>query len=278
MAETQVVEALERLVTAAVGLTTTVLGEVSVAGELTLPQWRILVVVTGSDGSRVGEVASKVGISLPAASRLVRRLERRGFVTADRDEGDRRATNVRPTEEGLRLWQEVVGRRRRRLVAALDFLEEPLPAGFGADSSGSRERWRGTADGAGASTAAPLRATCQPSGRRPPELNGCQFRFQPGLQGWHDQPPLGPPPVDQTARLSGPIVPASRRDAASRCSGMPTAPAASATDPPTATKAARTSTCWAVGARGCEPRGYPSLIGVADAGLTRLHVPDRARR
>jgi DNA-binding MarR family transcriptional regulator len=131
VADTQVVEALERLVAAAVGLTTTVLGEVSVAGELTLPQWRILVVVTRSDGSRVGEVAGKVGVSLPAASRLVRRLERRGLVTAARDEDDRRATIVRPTEKGLRLWEDVVGRRRRRLVAALDVLEEPLPTGFG---------------------------------------------------------------------------------------------------------------------------------------------------
>ena len=40
MADAQVVEALERLVTAAVGLTTVVLGEAGVASELTLPQWR----------------------------------------------------------------------------------------------------------------------------------------------------------------------------------------------------------------------------------------------
>jgi DNA-binding MarR family transcriptional regulator len=131
VADAQVVEALERLVTAAVGLTTVVLGEVSAAGELTLPQWRILVVVAQSDGSRVGEVASRIGVSLPAASRLVRRLERRGLVTATRDERDRRATNVRPTEAGLRLWEDVAGRRRRRLAAALDALHEPLPEGFG---------------------------------------------------------------------------------------------------------------------------------------------------
>lgn len=59
MADAQVVEALERLVTAAVGLTTVVLGEAGVASELTLPQWRILVVVAESDGSRVGEVAGR---------------------------------------------------------------------------------------------------------------------------------------------------------------------------------------------------------------------------
>jgi DNA-binding MarR family transcriptional regulator len=131
VADAQVVEALERLVTAAVGLTTIVLGEAGVASELTLPQWRILVVVAESDGSRVGEVAGRIGVSLPAASRLVRRLERRGLVTATRDERDRRATNVRPTEAGLRLWEDVAGRRRRRLAAALDALHEPLPAGFG---------------------------------------------------------------------------------------------------------------------------------------------------
>lgn len=52
-------------------------------------------------------------------------------MTATRDERDRRATIVRPTESGLRLWEDVAGRRRRRLAAALDVLEEPLPAGFG---------------------------------------------------------------------------------------------------------------------------------------------------
>jgi len=131
VADARVVEALERLVTAAVGLTTVALGEAGVASELTLPQWRILVVVAQSDGSRVGEVAARIGVSLPAASRLVRRLERRGLVTAIRDERDRRATIVRPTEAGFRLWEDVAGRRRRRLVAALEVLQEPLPAGFG---------------------------------------------------------------------------------------------------------------------------------------------------
>jgi DNA-binding MarR family transcriptional regulator len=131
MADVQVVDAVEQLAAAAVGLTTLALSEADVGTELTLQQWRILAVVARSGEARVGEAACGIGAGLPAASRLVRRLERRGLVTTARDERDRRATLVRPTEAGLRLWGDVAGRRRRRIAAAIDSLDEPLPEGFG---------------------------------------------------------------------------------------------------------------------------------------------------
>ena len=127
VADTRTVGAIERLVTAAVGLTTRTLAQARVASDITLPQWRALVVVAQADGIRVGEIGARVGLGLPAASRLVRRLERRGLVTTERDERDRRATVVRPTDRGRRLWRDVEEHRCRLIEAMLDARTEPLP-------------------------------------------------------------------------------------------------------------------------------------------------------
>jgi len=53
---------------------------------------------------------------------------------------------------------------------------------------------------------------------------------------------------------------------------MPTRAAASATEPPAATNAARTSACRAVGVPGSEPRRWPSLT---EGWLTRAHPAAR---
>jgi DNA-binding MarR family transcriptional regulator len=128
MADPRLVEALEGLVVGAVGLTTVALAEFAPAADLTLPQWRALLVVSRADGVRVGEVGERVGMALPSASRLVRRLERRGLVTTARDETDRRGTIVRPTAAGLQLWRSMVGYRRQLIADLLDALPAPLPA------------------------------------------------------------------------------------------------------------------------------------------------------
>src|SRR5664279_6626766 len=72
---------LERIAVGAVGLTTRALAEADTGFELTFPQWRALLVLgAGDDGARIGEVATRVGVTVPATSRLLRRLERRGLV------------------------------------------------------------------------------------------------------------------------------------------------------------------------------------------------------
>lgn len=126
MAERRVVEALERLVVGAVGLTTASLGRTGVASELTLPQWRALVVVARTDGVRVGEVAARVGVTLSSASRLIRRLERQGLVMTERDERDRRATIVRATPAGRITWEGLVEHRRQLIDGLLESLPKPL--------------------------------------------------------------------------------------------------------------------------------------------------------
>lgn len=115
-------DALDRLARGAVGLTAASL-VVGDRADLTIAQWRGLAVVAAAapEPTRVGEVAARLGMSLPSASRLVRRLERHGLVSASRDERDRRVTLVSATTEGRRLHDVVV---RHRRAAMRDLLRD----------------------------------------------------------------------------------------------------------------------------------------------------------
>lgn len=128
MTDTSIVEAVERLSVEAVGVTTLALMRVDPDLELTLRQWRALVVIESTrSGLRVGEIAARLGSSGPSSSRLVRRLEERGLVEAKRDESDRRATLVRLTAAGERLRTALVEQRRDLIRGALS--TRPLPPG-----------------------------------------------------------------------------------------------------------------------------------------------------
>lgn len=128
---------LERIAVGAVGLTTRALARANAGFELTFPQWRaILVLGEGADGARIGEVAVRVGGTLPATSRLLRRLERRGLTALAVDEQDRRATRARLTERGRVVREAILAHRRavlREVVAALhDAGQLDLPRGLAA--------------------------------------------------------------------------------------------------------------------------------------------------
>jgi DNA-binding MarR family transcriptional regulator len=114
---------LERIVVGAVGLTTRSLASADAGFELTFPQWRaILVLGEHDDGARIGEVAARVGGTLPATSRLLRRLERRGLTTLAVDERDRRATRARLSDRGQAVRAAILEHRRatlREVAAAL---------------------------------------------------------------------------------------------------------------------------------------------------------------
>jgi DNA-binding MarR family transcriptional regulator len=66
---------------------------------------------------RIGEVARLVGVTLPATSRQLRRLERRGLVTVRRDSRDRRAALASLTEEGRTARAAILEYRRARIAA-----------------------------------------------------------------------------------------------------------------------------------------------------------------
>ncbi len=116
----RIVEAVERLMVEAIGVTTIALAQAAPDVDLSIAQWRALVVVgSRPTGIRVGEIAARIGSAVPTTSRLVRRLERRSLVIAQRDEADRRATLVRLTDSGERIRAAIVDRRQQLVRDAL---------------------------------------------------------------------------------------------------------------------------------------------------------------
>jgi DNA-binding MarR family transcriptional regulator len=124
MDTTDPVAELERVVIGAVGLTTRALAEAAPGTDLTFPQWRALLILgEDADGARVGQVAARVGVTLPATSRLLRRLAARGLVTLGSDEQDHRATRARLTESGAAVRASILRYRLdalREVAAAMD--------------------------------------------------------------------------------------------------------------------------------------------------------------
>ena len=116
----EAVDVLELIARATIDVTTRVLAEATPGLDLSLLQWRALVVI-GDDatGARVGQVGERVGVPLPAASRLVQRLRRRGLVHLERDSDDGRATRVRLTHVGNQTRSSVLARRRHLISEAL---------------------------------------------------------------------------------------------------------------------------------------------------------------
>lgn len=117
MSDRTLADLLERIVLAGVAITTRALTEASPGFDLTFPQWRALLVVgERPDGTTVSEVARRIGVTLPATSRQLRRLERRGLVSLRRDERDRRAARVQLTAAGLATRGAILAFRRRRIA------------------------------------------------------------------------------------------------------------------------------------------------------------------
>jgi DNA-binding MarR family transcriptional regulator len=128
MARKEIVDWLEGIVFGGVAITTEAL-IYATREELTFTQWRaILFVGEDADGCRVGEVGSLLHASLPTTSRLLRRLERRGLLTLERDEQDRRATRARLTPAGNELRSSVLAYRRNQLAAIADEVTPPASA------------------------------------------------------------------------------------------------------------------------------------------------------
>jgi DNA-binding MarR family transcriptional regulator len=116
-----VVGVLERLVVGSVAITARAIA--SADAELTFMQWRVLLVVGEcEDGQAVGEIAARIAAHASPASRVVSRLKRRGLVSTDRGDLDKRVVYVRLTDAGRDLRTRVLEQRGRDLADVLEIV------------------------------------------------------------------------------------------------------------------------------------------------------------
>ena len=90
---------------------------------ITARQATLLWLVRRSPGLSLAELAAEEGISPPALSGNVDRLERAGLIERVRSSEDRRRVGLRLTEEGARLLRRIRARRTTWLAERLRVLE-----------------------------------------------------------------------------------------------------------------------------------------------------------
>lgn len=85
---------------------------------LSLTQVKALWLLEGcAESPTVGEIADRLGVSLPAASRTVEGLLRRGWAERREDEHDRRVKRASLTAEGRAVAQRIADARMQGLEA-----------------------------------------------------------------------------------------------------------------------------------------------------------------
>jgi DNA-binding MarR family transcriptional regulator len=87
--------------------------------EITLNQYRALVVLATQSPIRMVDLARELHLSASSATRLVERLERKGLVARSMSETSRRAIDLRLEPAGEELVARVMAERRRLLSELL---------------------------------------------------------------------------------------------------------------------------------------------------------------
>jgi DNA-binding MarR family transcriptional regulator len=80
--------------------------------DVTLPQYRTLVVLTYAGAHRLADLAESLQVSPSTATRMCDRLVRKGLITRTRDAVDRREVNLTVTNSGRKVVSDVIARRR----------------------------------------------------------------------------------------------------------------------------------------------------------------------
>jgi len=120
------VQALMLASRAFVGLTVRALG--AVGDEVTLPQFRTLVVLAVRGPRRSVDIAEELQVNPSTGTRMCDRLVRKGLVRRLRPAGDRRVVQLRLTRAGHEIVERVVARRTaelERIVAETAELWQP---------------------------------------------------------------------------------------------------------------------------------------------------------
>jgi DNA-binding MarR family transcriptional regulator len=87
-----------------------------VDADVTLPQYRTLMVLAARGPQRAADVAAELGVNPSTGSRMCDRLVRKGLVRRTRPASDRRVVRLTLTRIGRELVQQVTERRREELI------------------------------------------------------------------------------------------------------------------------------------------------------------------
>jgi DNA-binding MarR family transcriptional regulator len=111
--------------------------------EVTLPQYRALVVLAAQGPQGTAELAAALAVNPSTATRMCDRLVRKGLVRRHRQAGDRRAVRIALTPAGRDLVTEVTRQRRAELARLLSALSpeehKPVIAAFRAFAAAAGE-------------------------------------------------------------------------------------------------------------------------------------------
>ena len=96
----------------------------SLGEDVTLPQFRALVVLTTRGPQRLAELAQALGVDPSTATRMCDRLVRKSLVHRRRTNDDRRGVRISLAPAGRELVEQVTARRRAEIGAVLARLDE----------------------------------------------------------------------------------------------------------------------------------------------------------
>jgi DNA-binding MarR family transcriptional regulator len=126
--EDEVVGALLALSRAFVGVAARSLGGLD--EDVTLPQFRTLVVLVSRGPQRVTDLAQELSVTSSTAVRMCNRLVRKGLVAREERPEDRRAAWIVLTPVGRELVGEIMQRRREALSEVIAELSLTRPLAF----------------------------------------------------------------------------------------------------------------------------------------------------
>ena len=92
--------------------------------DLRIPDWRVLAVLGMQPGLSAAEVAAKTAMDAVAVSRAVTRLLKQGRLKRSYTSQDRRRSELRLSEHGQRVYEEIVPIARAYERALLDGLDD----------------------------------------------------------------------------------------------------------------------------------------------------------
>ncbi len=87
--------------------------------DVTLPQYRALVVLASRGPQKVADIAVELGVAPSTGTRMCDRLIRKGLIRRERSSADRRVVRLTLTAAGGHLVDRVMRYRRRELAAVV---------------------------------------------------------------------------------------------------------------------------------------------------------------